>query len=386
MGRPTGYDIASFGLMIECEPRMAVYAEALKRAITPGCTVIDIGAGFGIFSMLACKYGAGEVIAIEPDPAVELIMPMAQANGCANKITVIRDISTRYTPERKADVIVSDIRGITPLFEHHIASIVDARTRLLAEGGRLVPMRDTLRIAPVHSPRHYQPCVRPWLSNNYGLDLSAGHPYAVNLSAPAQLEPAAFVAQPASFATLDYRTIVDPNVDATVEFVADRTDTVHGLLIWFEAEIGERLRFCNGPGEPPLVYQQKFLPLEQPVRLMAGEGLTARIRVQMVDGKYIWSWDTDIAPGAQRAETLRFRQSTFKGAVFSPDRLRPHAHDQVPQATAQMAIDAACLALVGEGRTLEDIAVAIMERYPDRFGDKMDALGHVTKLLESYRS
>ena len=385
MGRPTGYDIASFGLMIECEPRMAIYAEALKRAITPGCTVIDIGAGFGIFSMLACKYGAASVIAIEPDPAVELLMPMAAANGCADKITVVRVISTRYTPEHKADVIVSDIRGITPLFEHHIATIVDARERLLAPGGRLVPMRDTLRIAPVHSPKHYQPCERPWLTNNFGLDLTEGHRYAVNITAPALLKPSALVAEPRSFATLDYRTIVDPNVDSTVEFVAERTDTVHGLLLWFEAEIGEDLRFCNGPGERPLVYQQKFLPLESPVKLAAGERMTVRIRAQLVDGSYIWGWDTDLAAGPQRSDAIRFRQSTFKGAVFSPARLHPHAHHQVPEATAQIAVDRDCLSLVGEGRTLEDIALTLMERNPGVFGSAKDALGHVTKLLERYR-
>ena len=66
---PTGYSVVDYGCMVQCEPRTSVYAEALRRSITPGCKVIDLGAAFGIFSLLACKYGAGEVVAIEPDPA-----------------------------------------------------------------------------------------------------------------------------------------------------------------------------------------------------------------------------------------------------------------------------------------------------------------------------
>jgi protein arginine N-methyltransferase 1 len=386
MGGPTGYNLVSFGLMIECEPRMGIYAEALRRAVTPGCTVIDIGAGFGIFSMLAAKYGAGKVIAIEPDPASELIMPMAEANGCADRIEVVKEISTKYTPRTRADVIVSDIRGITPLFEHHIATIVDARERLLAPGGKLLPMRDTLRIAPVESASLYRPCERPWLANNYGLDLSAGQRYAANTLAPALLKPDALLAPSASFATLDYRTIADPDVDGTVEFVAERAGPCHGLLVWFEAEIDEGLGFSNGPDGDELVYKQQFLPLEHPVRLAPGDRVAARIRVRQIDGSYIWSWDTEIGTDPEGRPRQSFRQSTFRSAVFSPERLKPHGHDQVPQPNARMAVDRDCLGLVGEGRSLQAIADALMERHPSHFESRKDALGHVTSLLEGYRA
>src|SRR3954452_16487839 len=109
--------------MVNCEPRMSAYAEALRRAAKPGCTVIDIGAGPGIFSILACKYGAGKVVAIDPSDSIELVRPIAEANGCADRITIFKGLSTDYSPPTKADVIVSDIRGILPLFEGHIAVI-----------------------------------------------------------------------------------------------------------------------------------------------------------------------------------------------------------------------------------------------------------------------
>jgi protein arginine N-methyltransferase 1 len=173
-GGPTGYSILSYGHMINCEPRMSAYAQALRKAVTPGCTVIDIGAGPGVFSILACKYGAERVIAIDPHDSIELVREIAEANGCADKITVFKGLSTDYTPTAKADVIVSDIRGILPVFEGHFAAIADARGRLLAPGGTLIPMRDTLRVALAGADADYRPFEEPWLRNKFGIDLSAG--------------------------------------------------------------------------------------------------------------------------------------------------------------------------------------------------------------------
>ncbi|MEO1489070.1 MAG: 50S ribosomal protein L11 methyltransferase [Pseudomonadota bacterium] len=380
-----GYQLDQFGLMVDCEPRMAAYAEALKRAVTPGCTVIDIGAGFGIFSLLACKYGAREVVAIEPDPSVELVLPIARANGFADRITVIRDLSTRFTPERKADVLVSDIRGVTPLFQHHIPTIIDARERLLAPGGHQIPLRDRIVIAPVHAPRHYLPCERPWLANNFALDLTEGHRFVVNIPAAARLDREAIMAEPQSLAVLDYRTITNTDVDSTVEFTTDRPATCHGFLVWFEAEIAEGLGFSNGPGEAELVYPQYFLPLERPLTLHAQQPVSARVSARLIDGDYIWSWETFVEGSSTGDATQRFSQSSFKGKIFSPQNLKPLANNHIPEMTEAMAIDRDCLSLVGEERDLQEIASCIFERHTEHFESEAHALVHVARVLKRYR-
>ena len=106
----------SYGNMIQSEPRMSAYATALRGAVTPGCTVIDIGAGPGVFAILACRYGAGKVIAIEPDPSIRLLHQLARDNGFADRIEIIEGMSTDYQPLSRADVIISDLRGCMPLF------------------------------------------------------------------------------------------------------------------------------------------------------------------------------------------------------------------------------------------------------------------------------
>jgi len=57
-------------------------------------------------------------------------------------------------PER-VNVIVSDIRGVLPLYDHVIPSLEDARRRLLATGGIMIPMRDTLKAAVIEADEFY---------------------------------------------------------------------------------------------------------------------------------------------------------------------------------------------------------------------------------------
>lgn len=379
-----GYSMRQYGDMITAEPRMSVYAEALRRAVTPGCTVIEIGSGFGVFAMLACRYGAGKVIAIEPDPSVELIMPMAKANGCADRITVVRGLSTDYVPEEKGDVLISDLRGTIPLFQKHVATIVDARERLIKPGGHQLPLRDTIRVALARSPRTYAKCQQPWQSNRYDLDLSLGRQYVVNEPIRALLGPQAMLSAPQTLAVLDYRTITEPNLDSTVEMVAGRNAVAHGLQMWFDAEIAPGLTFSNAPGEPPLVYGRKFLPFPEPVLLKAGDRVSARIRARLYGVQYMLFWNTTIIDGETGEKMQAFAQSSLKSQVLSTQNLAPLAANHVPQASTALAIDRDCLALVDESRSLAEIAREVMARHPDSFASESEAIGYVGRVLRRY--
>ena len=384
MSGPTVYTASDYGDMITCEPRMPAYAEALRQAVTPGCTVIDIGAGTGIFSLLACQYGAAKVTAIEPADAVMLLREAAEANGFAERITVVQGLSTEHVPAQKADVIVSDIRGSLPLFEHHIATIVDARERLLAPGGTLIPMRDTLRAALVQHPDGYLSREEPWLRNNYSLDLSAGHRYAVNTWSKVSLQPEQLQSESAELAVLDYRTITNPNLSGTVTLHAAKDGTAHGLLLWFDAELAPGIGYSNAPGQPKLVYGQSFFPFEQPLALIKGDRVEATVKANLIDGSYIWSWTSRLFRGDAAKPELTMRQSSFLSQVMSPESLSRHADSHVPAATTSHAIDQLGLSLIDGKRSLGEIALTLREHFPEQFKDNAAALNHIAKLAGRY--
>ena len=149
------YSIAGYGKMIADRGRMDAYRAALRQFIRSDSVVLDIGCGTAIFSLLACQLGARRVYAVEADDAIQVGREIAAANGYRERIVFIQDRSDRVNVPESADIIVSDLRGILPLFEHHLSSIIDARQRLLAPGGVLIPQSDTLWAAVVQAPELY---------------------------------------------------------------------------------------------------------------------------------------------------------------------------------------------------------------------------------------
>jgi protein arginine N-methyltransferase 1 len=385
MNEVTGYSVLSYGDMITDRPRVGPYVEALRRAVRPGCVVLDIGAGTGIFSLLACQLGAAEVHAIEPNAAIEVARQMAAANGYADRIRFHSALSTEITLPRPADVIISDLRGVLPLLQKHIPAIADARRRLLAPGGVLIPRRDRLWAALVEDPKTYRPYAEPWRSNDFGLDLRAGHRLVVNTWRKVNATADQMLVEPRHWATLDYGSIENPNLAGTLSWRAERPGTAHGVLVWFDAELAEGIGFSNAPGQPELIYGQAFFPLEEPLPLAEGDQVEVELRADLIDGDYVWRWSTRVmaASGAARAV---FRQSTFYGAPVSPGKLKRREAGFIPQPSQDVETDRLVLFMM-DGRTpLHEIALALFKRFPKRFPSRQDALTRVADMAERYGS
>jgi protein arginine N-methyltransferase 1 len=357
---------------------------ALRNAVGAESIVLDIGAGPGIFSLLACQFGARHVHAVEPDDSILLGRTLAADNGCSERITFHQQLSSQVTLPKKADVIVSDLRGILPLFQHHIPAIIDARERLLAVDGILIPSRDVIHAAVVEAPELYARYREPWLANDLRLDLSAGHLLVVNGWRKARIKPEHLLTSPHVWAILDYRTIEDPNVSSELTWTAPRAGTAHGLGIWFDADLGGGVGFSNAPGEPELVYGQAFFPFEAEVKLEAGDRISVTLAANLVGADYIFSWSTLIASNVGHVKA-RFAQSTFLGEVLPLAKLKRTDASFVPTSgTEEMEMDRQCLMLADGVRCLGDIAQSLSQMFPRRFEASQDALAYVAGVFEKY--
>ena len=294
------YNITDYGDMIADKVRMDAYAYALKAAVKPDSIVLDIGAATGIHALLACKFGARHVYAIESNDAIHLARELAAENGFTDRITFYHDISTAITLPEKADVIVSDLRGQLPLFGQHIASIVDARERHLAPDGVLIPQRDKLSVALVQARNIYNDLIAPW-QLPYGLKMETAKRYALNVwdgDDTDMLKPRHLLTEPYLWTTLDYATIENPNIaPPPIVQTAVRNGTAHGLFIWFDAEIGDGIGFSNAPDTDKIasVYGRAFFPLLEPVAIAKGDTIRLTIKAELVDKEYVWRWQTHIS-------------------------------------------------------------------------------------------
>ena len=380
---PTGYGIVGYGMMTRSGPRERAYSEALRRALRPGARVIEIGAGAGYFSLLAARLGAAHVDALEPNSAIEVARAAAKANGLDGIVNCHAALSTDFTPTQRADVIVADLRGVLPLFERHIEALRDARERLLASCGVLIPQRDHLRMALVSDEKRFGELADPWLKNAAGLDLACGWPHVANRWTRVTLEAERLFGPVQTLATIDYRTATDPNLRAAYDWAADAPATVHGFALWFDAELLDGVGFSNAPGEPELVYGQAFFPLLEEVALRPGDRVQVTLRAQLLGPDYTWTWDTTVSP-ASGAAPLRRRQSTFLAQLIDPKILAASRAGTVPVRSDELGLDAEILALVDGHRTIGEIAELIRSQRPQKFSRLPDAMARVSDVLSRY--
>jgi protein arginine N-methyltransferase 1 len=375
------YSIADYGAMMADAVRMDAYGTALRQMIKPDSVVVDLGAGTGTFAMLACQFGARKVYAIEPDEAICLARAIAGASGLADRIEFIQTISTEAVLPERADIIVSDIRGVLPLFGRHIPSIADARRRLLNPSGVLIPRCDRIWAAVAEAPEVYDRHVAPWRGRDYGLDMQPARDLLANTWRRVQLAADRLLTAPELIAVLDYRNLEDSGLEATATWPFRRSGIAHGLCVWFDTQLTGDAGFSNAPGEPAAIYGQAFFPFADPLVRDAGDSIAVRLRAALVGNDYTWQWSVG---GNGGTAASRVTQSTLHGVPLGPASLRKAAATYVPALNGQGTIDLFVLSRMQTATPLGEIARELLVRFPQQVKDWNAALGHVGELSRKY--
>lgn len=112
-------------------PTTLLSLRALRRLVTPGCTVLDVGCGSGVLAIGACVFGAASAVGIDIAPAaVPVTEANAAANGVADRVsvstTLLGDVAGTY------DVVMANILAPT------LVALAGDLRRVVAPGGALV--------------------------------------------------------------------------------------------------------------------------------------------------------------------------------------------------------------------------------------------------------
>lgn len=376
------YSLEQFAAMFADSARMKAYVAAIEKSVRTGDTVVDIGCGPGIFALLACKAGAKRVYAIENDGVVELGRNLAALNGFSDRIHFFQADSRQVHLPERADVVLSDIRGVLPFFSHAIGTQRDARHRFLAENGRLIPASDTLFCAVVEAPQIYDSIPGAWRSFPH-LDLSSGSPLALNTLYRQTIKPEQLISTAVAWHKLEYCREPADDAQANCELRFIRSGTGHGLALWFETQLFDEIGFSTHPSQGSTVYSHIFLPWLQPLPFSEGEHCSVSLKAHLVGNDYIWQWETSIAPSNGRP-VIHFQQSNFYGSLFPPSFLKKHAAEFVPVLSEAGLAESWLFQSMDGNRRLEDIASEAVQRFPQIFRRVEDAFARAAEIAEKF--
>lgn len=187
--------------------------EAIKQNVTSETSFLDIGAGTGVWAILAAKLGAKRVVAVEIEEClIPIIFRHAQENGVAEKIEIIHGNSDDVKIRGKFDVIVSELFGQDALGAQTVNSFASLRNRFLAPNGILIPQKMAMLAAPVRLENSVQniPAALP-ISCNFLKSLKQNYAWSAMLP---ERQNVKFLSAPKQLFEIDFR-----NVEAAPELM-----------------------------------------------------------------------------------------------------------------------------------------------------------------------
>jgi type I protein arginine methyltransferase len=303
------YTLDAYARMASDPRRLEAFTQALQNEAVANKHVLDLGAGFGVCTLLALAQGAKHVTAIESNDAIRWLPRLVTDQGFdAARVTVLHGDSRAFTLSSLADVVVSDLRGCTPFFGAHFHALRDARTRHLRPGGSMIPKGDVVFACPVEAPALRQLIASDVPNTIAGFDthrIANKHLLQMHSDRLAPIRSADCLAKPHCFATINYLSTENTYGDDW-QVEATRNGLCTGLAIWFRAELSEGVFLASEPvpeaTRAPSLYGVGFLPWQQPFLVHEGQRFSLGVRVLESLDDFLWTWRWKDAPSAANGE------------------------------------------------------------------------------------
>lgn len=250
-------DLYEHERMIADKVRVDNYQKAISRNVRPGQVVIDLGTGTGILALLAAKQGAKHVYAIDHSEFLDVAKYIAKQNQIEN-VTFVNINSRDFTPPEKVDVILHEQIGDDLFEENMLENLLDLKSRVLKENGRILPAKFELYLEPVsiRDPYHI-PFL--WERTVHGLDFSSINAYEgieryksdrYHTASTSPLGVDFFLCEPEPIISFDMNNMNSP-AELAKEFEVRRKvirdGRLDGLFLYFTVIFDDETQFDTSP-------------------------------------------------------------------------------------------------------------------------------------------
>ena len=256
--------------------RNNAYYLGMQSAIAPEKSVLEIGTGSGLLSMMAAKLGARTVVTCE---AVSLIAETARTiverNKYQDRIRVLSKTSFEIElgkdlPE-KADILIHEIFSSELIAEHVLPAIEDAKRRLLKPDARILPAAASIMIALVGGDDLAKYL---YVKARFGFDLHPDNAIAPrNIPFYREDVNAKLLSDDIEAFRFDFMNESSfPRQDKTLEIVSTEEGLCYGVIQWIRMEFNEQVTFENHPSQNKSVsnWQRTVFCFDEPIHVKPG--------------------------------------------------------------------------------------------------------------------
>lgn len=260
--------------MMNDRKRARYFRKVCDRAIRPDMTVLEVGAGAGLLSMIAARAGAKHVFACEQNAKLaNLAKDIIAKNDLADKITVIgkgvKDIAANEHFQCPVDMVIFDHID-SNILGYDIVQLFAELQHLIGPETIFVPMSAHYRCVLVASR---QMLGRIRADSIEGFDFSPLDDYSGNLEymhgRPRDLS---YLSKPFDSFGFDFpMTVSGQATDAVVDIACTKPGRADGLLCWLEIAFSSDLRYQTFNDGQRDFRNPIFYPLQTPLQLQAGQ-------------------------------------------------------------------------------------------------------------------
>lgn len=282
-------DISVHELMLSDKPRTLAYMHFMQQnaSLFENKIVMDVGAGTGILSLFAAKFGkAKRVYAVEASSMALVARRIMEQNKMQDVVKVVHcaveDLATVEQGEAlQVDVIISEWMGFYLVHESMLASVLFARDKFLKKGGFVFPNKARIYAAPCDMSPQLDQIMCTW-QDTYGFDFS---PVADMIVKDTISKPLITVLDKGQLLSSNVHMINELNLQtiepqgirtivAQESFHMDvRDSAMHGICLWFDVVFdgpSSTIVLGTGPMDDSTHWKQTVIFLPQPVQVIKG--------------------------------------------------------------------------------------------------------------------